>query len=104
MTINELVSWVKEFNDSRNWKRQAVEVLLGLITEVGELAECYKWKSVNHTPTLREKEEVADELADVVIYVVCIAIAEGIDLDNAIVSKIEKNQAKYPLEGERNER
>jgi NTP pyrophosphatase (non-canonical NTP hydrolase) len=100
MTINELVSFIKEFNYSRNWKRQASEVLLALVTEVGELAECYKWKSINHAPTPSEKEGIADELADIVIYVVCMAIAEGINLDDAITSKLEKNQVKYPLEGE----
>lgn len=96
MTIDELVLAVREFNQVRGWYRKSPEFLLALVTEVGELAECYKWKRLDFTLTASEKKHIADELADVVIYVACMAIADDIDLTEAITSKIAANGTKYP--------
>ena len=50
----------------------------------GEMAEAYDaW--------LKRKEDLGEELADVVIYLMGISEILGIDLENEIVNKIQKN-------------
>lgn len=44
-----------------------------------------------------KKEAIADEIADVVIYLTLLAHELGIDLDEAIERKIKKNADKYPV-------
>lgn len=53
----------------------------------GELGEAYMaW--------LKKKEDLGEELADVVIYLMGISEILGLDLENEIVHKIEKNSKR----------
>ena len=97
MTIDELVKLVSEFNAQRGWHRKSSEFVIALMTEVGELAEWYKWKGADYTLNLEQKKHISEELADVIIYLVCMAIADEIDLTDAIVNKIDSSGVKYPL-------
>lgn len=97
MTIDEFIGAVRAFNTERGWIKRPAEFFTALITEVGELAECYQWKEKDFAPNTEEKALIASEMADVVIYIACMAIAENIDLSQAIVSKLEHNAKKYPV-------
>ena len=44
-----------------------------------------------------DKEKLADELADVLIYSFTLADTVGLDIEDIILSKIKKNAKKYPL-------
>ena len=44
------------------------------------------------------KQKLADESADVFLYILLICERAGIDLIDAAKAKIEKNEAKYPVE------
>ena len=53
----------------------------------GELGEAYiAW--------LKKKDDLGEELADVVIYLLGIAEILGIDLENEVINKIEKNKKR----------
>ena len=53
----------------------------------GELGEAYMaW--------LKKKDDLGEELADVVIYLMGISEILGLDLENEIVNKIEKNSKR----------
>ena len=45
-----------------------------------------------------QRAEVADELADVLIYCLSFANATGIDVSHAILQKLGRNQERFPVE------
>lgn len=60
--------------------------------EAAELLELYQW---GQTPN---QERVEEELADVLTYCIHLANKIGVDIDEIILSKLEKTRAKYPVE------
>jgi NTP pyrophosphatase (non-canonical NTP hydrolase) len=103
MTIKEVQSkvdkWIKDygvryFNELTN---------MALLTEeVGEVARIIARKYGEQTPKSTETEvELADELADVIFVVVCLANQTGIDLEKAIekniLKKTERDKTRHKL-------
>lgn len=72
-------------------------LVCGLTTELGELANCVRGKFVYHKPDVPEndKSSLKHEMADVAIYLYALAEKCGIDLDKAILSKIEINNQRF---------
>ena len=70
------------------------------MVEAAELLEQFQWltedQSRNLAPDTRAR--VADEVADVLVYLVRIADKLGIDLLSAVDNKITKNAEKYPVD------
>lgn len=68
--------------------------------EAGELVALFQWLTEEQSrqiqPESEEGEKVQDELADVLIYLVCLAAKLGVDLDAAVSRKLDKNVRKYP--------
>ena len=100
--IRELTTRIMQFIDERDWRQYHAHknLLISLAAEVGELMEHFQW---NEGEKLEEyirdhKEDIADEVADVCIYLFEIAHNLDIDLSRAIEDKIAKNAIKYPLE------
>ena len=75
---------------------------LALVGEVGELAECFQWKSevARNLPEFSEPEKihVGEELADVLIYTVRLADVCGISLNDCVPRKVALNARKYPAD------
>ena len=92
--MKELQEKIKLFNEERDWDQfHSPENLAKSISiEAGELLECFQWNNQYN------KEEVCDELADVMTY--CIDLSEklGVDLETIILNKLEKNKLKYPVD------
>ena len=99
MDLSKIVDLVAEFNKQRGWHQshKASRLLIALITEVGELAECYKWEIEGQPLDELRMLNVADELADILIYVICVALVEDIDLEKAVLDKLSRNTLKYPI-------
>lgn len=100
--IKEITEKIKRFRDERDWKQfhNHKDVALSLVLEAAEVLEHFQWKSQseveNHGNTC--KHEIADELADVAVYLFELADNLGIDLPLAIEQKIAKNAKKYPVD------
>lgn len=100
--IKELTKKIKQFRDERNWLQfhNHKDMALSLVLEAAEVLEHFQWKSpeevVNHGKNL--KNEISDELADVAIYLFELADNLEIDLQEAIIRKLEINDKKYPVE------
>jgi NTP pyrophosphatase (non-canonical NTP hydrolase) len=60
--------------------------------EAAELLELYQW---GQTP---DQERVEEELADVLTYCIHLANRLDLDIDEIILSKLEKTRVKYPVE------
>lgn len=61
------------------------------------MLEVFQWSGAE-TSSNNKIEEIKEELADVVNYCVLMADACGLDLDEIVQTKIEKNNEKYPVE------
>lgn len=104
LSIKYLTQKIVEFRDKREWKKYHTpkNLAISLVIEVGELLEHFQWKSgeeiLKDTKVPEKREQLADELADVVIYTFLLANELGVDLEDAILRKLEKNEKKYPIE------
>ena len=100
--IKTITAKIKKFRDERDWKQfhNHKDVALSLVLEAAEVLEHFQWKSpqevVEHGKAC--KDEIADELADVAVYLFELADNLGIDLSDAIAQKMLKNAKKYPVE------
>lgn len=78
--------------------------MLALVGEVGELAELFQWqpdaRAQRGLPdfSAKERQSVAEEMADVLLYLVRAADVCGIDLAQAALDKAAKNGMNYPIE------
>ena len=82
------------FQRERDWKKfHTPENLAKSISiEAAELLEHFQWQKEY------DENEVADELADVLIYCLYMADAMGFDVKEIILNKMEKNAIKYPID------
>ena len=93
----------RKFREERDWEQfqDPKSVLLALVGEVGELAELLQWLPADRAKDLIANEplhtRVADELADVLVYLVGLAEQCDVDLGAAALSKIEKSARKHPV-------
>ena len=71
---------------------------MALIAECAELVEHFQWLSEAQSQALsiEKKEQVALELADILIYLVRIAERLDIDLLAAANQKVAINEQRYP--------
>ena len=91
-----------EFRDERDWKQfhNPKDMAVSICIESAELLEQFQWKNAKECEThLQEnREAVADELADVAIYLFELADLLEMDLGQEMLRKLDKNAAKYPVE------
>lgn len=102
MDLDELQKLVVQFRNDRNWKQfhNPKDLAISLSLEASELLEHFQWKNADEIKThlANKKEDVSDELADVLYWVLLIANDLDIDLRSALKSKIIKNDQKYPID------
>ncbi len=93
MDIQQLTQAMHDFVGSQGWYRpdsprpQTLRNLaISLNLEAAEVLEHFQWQDELHDP-----QEFANELADVALYLLQIASIAGIDLEQAILHKLEIN-------------
>lgn len=92
------------FRDERNWEQfhSLKNLIISLNLEAAELLELTQWKNDHDLAALQQdatfQEQLRDECADVLLYLVLVAQAGGVDLMQAAHEKIAKNAIKYPVE------
>ena len=98
----ELRDRLREFADARDWNQfhSPKNLAMALIAEAAELVEHFQWLTEEESTHLapQKKAEVADELADVLTYLVRMADKLDIDLLAAASAKIERNEERYPAD------
>ena len=92
--MDELKDELIEFQKERDWKKfHTPENLAKSISiEAAELLEHFQWGKEY------DESEVADELADVLIYCIYMADAMGFNIKEIIGNKMKKNALKYPID------
>lgn len=98
--IEALTKRIIEFRDKRDWKQfhNPKDVAISLVLEASELMEHFQWKNPEEIEKhlADKKDDVADELADVLYWVLLMAHDLNIDIEQALIKKLEKNELKYP--------
>ena len=93
---------IRRFAAVRGWEpfHTPKNLAMALASEVGELCEIFRWltpeESRNAPADANLRVAIADELADVANIVLLLSERTGIDLSEAIRSKLAKNEIKYP--------
>ncbi|AEE47277.1 nucleotide pyrophosphohydrolase [Cellulomonas fimi] len=99
--IAELTRLVREFSAERDWQQfhDPKSVILALVGEVGELAELFQWVRADEAVTAfavpERKARAAEEMADVLVYLVCLADVLGVDLGAAARAKLADAHRRF---------
>lgn len=104
-TLGELTARVLRHRDEREWAQfhTPKELAVSLVVEAGELLALMQWKSGAELRAALDKrrEQVCDELADVLHSTLLLASDLGVDLGAALAQKLDKDAQKYPVEKSR---
>lgn len=99
--IKELTEKIKNFRDARDWKKfhNPKDVALSLVLEATEVLEHFQWKSQSEIEEYlkKNKEDIGEELADVLHWVLLMSHDLGIDISRALEKKLAKNKKRYPV-------
>ncbi len=104
ISVAVLKDAMRRFVSERDWEQfhSPKNLVMGLSVEAAELMEHFLWidneGSKQIAQNAAELGEVADEMADVACYLLALANVLGIDLSDAIMSKLAKSALKYPSE------
>ncbi len=101
-SLKNLTENIRHFVDERNWNefQSPKNLAMALCGEAGELVEQLQWLSEEQSrnPEPGKLQNIKDECADVLVYLVRIADELNFDLIEATRSKCLKNEEKYPVE------
>ncbi|MEB7756423.1 nucleotide pyrophosphohydrolase [Staphylococcus xylosus] len=90
---------INKFRDERNWRQfhNEKDLSLSISLEAAELLELFQWKSSEEVVN-NNRERLAEELADVLIYSYMLADNLEFDISEIISKKLVKNAEKYPID------
>ena len=96
--INDIVKEINKFRDDRNWRQfhNEKDLSLSITLEAAELLELFQWKTSDEVVETN-RERLAEEIADVLIYSYMLADNLNFDINNIIRKKLVKNAEKYPI-------
>ena len=96
MDIKQLTEEMNRFVRSKGWydedsKRPQTprNLSISLALEAAEILEHFQWQD-----EIKDKDELASELADVALYLLELASVTGIDLEEAVLKKLEINKTR----------
>lgn len=102
--IQEIKEFVKKYCEDRDWDQfhGAKDLAVALIIEGAELLEHFRFKGDKEVEELfkdpKKKEEIEDEMADILYFLSRLAQKYNIDLSEAFERKMENGAKKYPIE------
>lgn len=101
-SLRDLAQQLDRFANARDWQQfhSPKNLASALIVEAGELLEHFQWLTEEQSRSLAPDtlEAVGAEIADVLLYLVQLANALGIDPVKAAEAKLAVNEARYPVE------
>ena len=101
-SLQTLTARLAEFVHERDWDQfhNPKNLAMALVAEGGELLEHFQWLSAEEASALTpaQRDEVAMEMADILMFLVRLADRLDVDLLDAAGRKLELNRRKYPVE------
>jgi NTP pyrophosphatase (non-canonical NTP hydrolase) len=93
---------IKKFSQDRDWEQfhSPKNLSMALSVEASELLEIFQWLTEDQSYNLNDskKQHAKEEVADIAIYLLRICMKLDINLEEAIIEKMKKNEEKYPVE------
>ncbi len=93
---------INAFAKERDWDQfhSPKNLATALSVEAAELLEPFQWLNSGSLEELGTKrfEQVRNEMADVLVYLIRLADKLDVDLVSAVTEKMELNRAKYPAD------
>ena len=95
LAMEETINRVRKFRKDREWDQfhSPSNLAKAISIEAAELLEEFLWDNENYN-----KQNVQEELADVMVYCLHMADALNVDINKIINNKMDKNEKKYPVE------
>lgn len=101
LDLKSLAQQVVAFREARSWKRfhGSKDLILGLLVELGELAEHFQYLTGEELEKYQQdfKKDIGEEMADVLFWLLLMSEEQGVDLEQAFLQKMKKNEQKYPV-------
>lgn len=103
LSFEKMSGKIKKFRDERDWKKfhNPKDMAEAISIESSELLELFLWKtkeeSVEFVNNKKNHEEISDEVADIMMFLIEFIDNCGIDIEKAIEKKLQKNAKKYPV-------
>ncbi|NOZ25149.1 MAG: nucleotide pyrophosphohydrolase [Nitrospirae bacterium] len=104
MDIKGIQQRLRVFAEERDWERfhSPKNLAMALCAEAAELLELFQWLTEEQSRDMagseRDMDLVREEVADVFIYLARLADKLGIDMEEAVLRKMELNEKKYPVD------
>ncbi|MEV8532013.1 nucleotide pyrophosphohydrolase [Streptomyces sp. NPDC051211] len=105
--LGQLQRRLAEFAAARGWEpyHTPKNLAVALSVEAAELVEIFQWLTPEQSERVMEEPDtahrVADEVADVLAYLLQFCEVLGVDVLDALAAKIERNELRFPLPGAR---
>jgi NTP pyrophosphatase (non-canonical NTP hydrolase) len=100
--IKDLTKRIIASRDARDWKQfhNPKDLAISLALEASEVLEHFQWKSKEEMEkyVITNKNEIGEELADVLYWILLMSHDLNINVLDALEKKQEKNEKKYPIE------
>jgi Predicted pyrophosphatase len=100
--LEQIRAAIRRFRDERDWMQfhNPKNLACSISIEAAELLEHFQWKTPEESVeyATRRRDDLAEEIADISIYLIAMADNLGIDLLAAIDRKLGINEKKYPVE------
>ena len=99
MSLNDLISEIRAFNQARDWDKYHTpkNLATSVMIEAAELAEKFQWLTPEESFNIEDMGPVADEMADVLIYLLNLCDKLHIFPEYAVRAKLVKNGARFPV-------
>ena len=101
--VSELKAKLARFVRERDWEQyhSPKNLAMSAAIEAAELMEHFQWLTIEESEKAlmdrKVRSEVEDELADIALYILEFCNMCGLDLSTAVLRKLKKNAAKYPV-------
>jgi NTP pyrophosphatase (non-canonical NTP hydrolase) len=101
-SLRQLAQQLEQFAHERDWKpfHSPKNLASALVVEAGELLEHFQWMTEAQSAQLstEQQAEVGAEIADVLLYLIQLASAVGVDPIAAAQAKMQRNAVRYPVD------
>jgi len=103
-STHDLKTYVRDFVTKRGWLKyhNPKDLAEAICIEAAELLQIFQWATVEEASSWKnvpsKMDRIREELADVFIYCLSMANVLEIDISEAILQKLSKNEVKYPVD------
>ncbi len=100
--MKKLIERIVSFRDARDWKQfhNPKDCAISLALEAAEVLEHFQWKNPEEMKSYvkTNKDDISEELADVLYWVLLMSHDLDIDIIDVFEKKMQQNEEKYSVD------